>query len=48
MVGTAGVVSNVSDRKSSSIGTNLVYDVRARKAFGFTKGDTFSETRWRF
>jgi hypothetical protein len=26
----------------------LVYDVRARKAFGFTKGDTFSQTRWRF
>jgi hypothetical protein len=30
------------------IGVNLVYDVRARKAFGFTKGDTFSQTRWRF
>ena len=24
-----------------SIGENLVYDVRPRKAFGFTKGDTF-------
>ncbi len=30
------------------IGLNLVYDVRARKAFGFRKGDTFSQTRWRF
>ena len=29
-------------------GPALVYDVRARKAFGFTKGDTFSQTRWRF
>jgi hypothetical protein len=26
----------------------LVYDVRARRAFGFTKGDRFSQTRWRF
>ncbi len=31
-----------------AIGLVLVYDVRARKAFGFTKGDTFSQTRWRF
>jgi hypothetical protein len=31
-----------------AIGRNLVYDVRARKAFGFTKGGTFSQTRWRF
>lgn len=31
-----------------SIGENLVYDVRATKAFGFTKGGTFSQTRWRF
>jgi hypothetical protein len=31
-----------------AIGPALVYDVRARKAFGFTKGDTFSQTRWRF
>jgi hypothetical protein len=31
-----------------SIGPALVYDVRARKAFGFAKGDTFSQTRWRF
>jgi hypothetical protein len=30
------------------IGSSLVYDVRARKAFGFRKGDTFSQTRWRF
>lgn len=29
-------------------GAVLVYDVRARKAFGFAKGDTFSQTRWRF
>ena len=29
-------------------GPVLVYDVRARKAFGFAKGDTFSQTRWRF
>jgi Pyridoxamine 5'-phosphate oxidase len=29
-------------------GPVLVYDVRARKAFGFTKGDLFSQTRWRF
>jgi Pyridoxamine 5'-phosphate oxidase len=31
-----------------AIGPVLVYDVLARKAFGFTKGDTFSQTRWRF
>lgn len=31
-----------------AIGPVLVYDVRARRAFGFTKGDTFSQTRWRF
>ena len=31
-----------------AIGPALVYDVRARKAFGFTKGDTFGQTRWRF
>ncbi len=31
-----------------AIGPALVYDVRVRKAFGFTKGDTFSQTRWRF
>jgi hypothetical protein len=29
-------------------GRALVYDVRARKAFGFGKGQTFSQTRWRF
>jgi hypothetical protein len=29
-------------------GAALVYDVLARKAFGFAKGDTFSQTRWRF
>jgi Pyridoxamine 5'-phosphate oxidase len=29
-------------------GSALVFDVRARKAFGFAKGDTFSQTRWRF
>lgn len=33
---------------SGGIGSSLVYDVRARRAFGFTKGDTFSQTRWRF
>ena len=26
----------------------LVYAVRARKAFGFAKGTTFSQTRWKF
>ena len=31
-----------------AIGPALVYDVQVRKAFGFTKGDTFSQTRWRF
>ncbi len=31
-----------------AIGAVLVYDVRARKAFGFAKGETFSQTRWRF
>jgi hypothetical protein len=31
-----------------ALGAVLVYDIRARKAFGFTKGDTFSQTRWRF
>ena len=30
------------------VGPALVYDVVARKAFGFTKGATFSQTRWRF
>src|SRR5918996_978549 len=30
------------------IGENLVYDIRARQVFGFRKGDTFSQTRWRF
>jgi hypothetical protein len=29
-------------------GALLVYDVRVRKAFGFAKGDIFSQTRWRF
>ena len=29
-------------------GAALVYDVRADKAFGFEKGETFSQTRWRF
>jgi hypothetical protein len=39
------------DRQFSApgaIGPVLVYDVRARKAFGFAKGDMFSQTRWRF
>jgi hypothetical protein len=31
-----------------AVGDVLVYDVRPRKAFGFTKGDTFGQTRWRF
>ena len=31
-----------------AIGPVLVYDVRVRKAFGFTKGDMFSQTRWLF
>ena len=31
-----------------AIGPALVYDVRASKAFGFAKGDAFSQTRWRF
>jgi pyridoxine/pyridoxamine 5'-phosphate oxidase len=31
-----------------AIGRVLVYDVRASKAFGFRKGQTFSQTRWRF
>jgi hypothetical protein len=26
----------------------LAYEVRAVKAFGFAKGDSFSQTRWRF
>jgi hypothetical protein len=26
----------------------LVFEVRATRAFGFAKGDTFSQTRWRF
>jgi hypothetical protein len=33
---------------AGAVGQSLVYDVRARKAFGFTKGETFSQTRWRF
>ena len=31
-----------------AVGPILVYDVRPRTAFGFAKGDTFSQTRWRF
>jgi phage anti-repressor protein len=31
-----------------AIGSVLVYDVQPRKVFGFAKGDTFSQTRWRF
>jgi len=31
-----------------AVGPILVYDVHARKASGFRKGDTFSQTRWRF
>jgi hypothetical protein len=31
-----------------SIDPAVVYAVRARKAFGFAKGSTFSQTRWRF
>jgi Pyridoxamine 5'-phosphate oxidase len=31
-----------------AIGPVLVYDVRPGTAFGFAKGDTFSQTRWRF
>ena len=31
-----------------SIGPALVYDVTARTAFAFRKGDEFSQTRWRF
>jgi hypothetical protein len=26
----------------------LAFQVRARKAFGFAKGESFSQTRWRF
>lgn len=29
-------------------GEALLYEVRPRKAFGFGKGETFSQTRWRF
>ncbi len=29
-------------------GEALVYEVRPRTAFGFRKGETFSQTRWRF
>jgi general stress protein 26 len=29
-------------------GVALVYEVAPRKAFGFRKGDEFSQTRWRF
>jgi len=29
-------------------GEALVYEVAPRKAFGFGKGDSFSQTRWRF
>ena len=29
-------------------GTALVFEVARRKAFGFRKGDEFSQTRWRF
>jgi len=31
-----------------SAGTALVFEVAPRKAFGFRKGDEFSQTRWRF
>jgi len=29
-------------------GNALVFEVRPMKAFGFGKGDRFSQTRWRF
>jgi hypothetical protein len=29
-------------------GTAVVFEVRPMKAFGFGKGDAFSQTRWRF
>jgi hypothetical protein len=29
-------------------GHALLYAVRPRRAFGFGKGDAFSQTRWRF
>jgi hypothetical protein len=29
-------------------GVVLVFEVAPRKAFGFGKGDRFSQTRWRF
>jgi nitroimidazol reductase NimA-like FMN-containing flavoprotein (pyridoxamine 5'-phosphate oxidase superfamily) len=33
---------------SSGEGVALVFEVAPRKAFGFRKGDEFSQTRWRF
>lgn len=33
---------------SAEGGRALVFEVRPRTAFGFGKGDTFSQTRWRF
>lgn len=33
---------------SEDAGTALVFEIRPRKAFGFGKGDAFSQTRWRF
>jgi hypothetical protein len=29
-------------------GRALVFEIRTRRAFGFGKGETFSQTRWRF
>jgi nitroimidazol reductase NimA-like FMN-containing flavoprotein (pyridoxamine 5'-phosphate oxidase superfamily) len=34
--------------QSEGEGVALVYEVAPRKAFGFRKGDEFSQTRWRF
>lgn len=33
---------------SAGTGVALVFEVAARKVFGFRKGDEFSQTRWRF
>jgi general stress protein 26 len=35
-------------RHSSGEGVAFVFEVAPRKAFGFRKGDEFSQTRWRF
>jgi hypothetical protein len=49
-LGWAGAAEQaIEGRRATSPDSGiLAFEVRATKAFGFAKGDTFSQTRWRF